>query len=270
MNQSTAKSIEIDYRSLLRVGVAAAREGGRILQDWSSLFHVREKTCASDLVTEADLESQHAIQSLISREFPHHGFLGEEEGTCSKGDSGYRWIVDPLDGTSNYVHGFPYYAVSIGVERDGTLVAGIVYDPNRDEMYTASLGGGTWCNGRRLAVSQVATLQKSLLVASFPPGAGPQSEAIRRFLSVLPKAQTIQRTGSAALNLANLAAGRVDGFWSFSLKPWDVAAGALLVTEAGGMITTTSGSPFRIEIMDLLATNGTELHGSLSEALTLD
>ena len=253
--------------ALLEVGVAAARAGGRVLQDWATRFSVREKSCAADVVTEADFESQRAIHSSILREFPDHGFLGEEGLNQASTASPYRWVIDPLDGTSNYVHGFPYYAVSIGLELHGELVVGIVYDPTRDEMFSATRGGGAWCNGRRLQVSEVTTMKRALLVASFPPGSGPETRAVRQFLKVLPQAQTIQRTGSAAMNLANLAAGRIDGFWSFSLQPWDVAGGALLVTEAGGKITKTGGSPLQIEVSDMLASNGTTLHGELIEAL---
>jgi len=258
---------EIAPESLLNVGVAAARAGGKVLQEWATRFSVKEKSCAADVVTEADFESQQTIHAIISREFPSHGFLGEEGLNQASVDSPYRWIVDPLDGTSNYVHGFPYYAVSIGLERQGELIAGIVYDPTRDEMFTAVRGGGAWCNGSRLSVSNVSTMKQALLVASFPPGSNSETPAIRQFLRILPQAQTVQRTGSAAMNLANLAAGRIDGFWSFSLKPWDVAGGALLVTEAGGTISKTGGSGLQIEVSDMLATNGTALHGLLIEAL---
>lgn len=216
------------------------------------------------MVTEADFESQQKIQAIITAEFPSHGILGEEGLNRAAVDSPYRWIVDPLDGTSNYVHGFPYYAVSIGVEQAGDLVVGIVFDPTRDEMYTAVKGGGAWCNARQLQVSCVSRMEEALLVASFPPGAKRDSRAIQQFLEILPHVQTVQRTGSAAMNLANLAAGRVDGFWSFSLKPWDVAAGALLVQEAGGKITTTAGDHLKIEVSDMLASNGLALHDMLS------
>lgn len=258
----------IPEETLLEVGTSAARAAGKILQDWSSRFSVTEKSCSADVVTEADVESQHAIQEFIDRSFPTHGILGEEGLNRPAADSHYRWIVDPLDGTSNYVHGFPYYAVSIGVELAGELIVGIVFDPTRQEMYTAIKGGGAWCNGRRLQVSGISSLKDSLLVASFPPGAKRDSRPIQQFLEILPQAQTVQRTGSAAMNLANVAAGRIDGFWSFSLKPWDVAAGALLVREAGGEITATSAKPLQIDVPDMLASNGTILHNALSELLT--
>lgn len=259
---------EIAQNLLLEVGVAAARAGGKVLQDWATKFSVREKSCAADVVTEADFESQKVIHSLICKAFPSHGFLGEEGLNQPSVDSPYRWIVDPLDGTSNYVHGFPYYAVSIGVERQGELVAGIVYDPTRDEMFTATKGEGAWCNGRRLHVSNVSIMKQALIVASFPPGSNLETPSVQHFLQILPRAQTVQRTGSAAMNLANLAAGRVDGFWSWSLKPWDMAGGALLVTEAGGKITKTGGTYLQIEVSDMLATNGSDLHGELVQTLS--
>lgn len=259
---------ELVPAELMSIGIEAARKGGEILQDWASRFSVQEKSCAADVVTEADLESQQAIYTLIHSAFPAHAFLGEEGLNKSSDDSPYRWIIDPLDGTSNYVHGFPYYAVSIGLEHSGRLVGGIIYDPTRDDLYHASLGRGAWCNDRRLCVSSVSSMKQALLVASFPPGAGPQTPAIQQFLKILPQAQTVQRTGSAAMNLAHLAAGRLDGFWSYSLKPWDVAAGAVILQEAGGRVSATSGSPLRIEVSDLLATNGSDLHASLQQALT--
>jgi myo-inositol-1(or 4)-monophosphatase len=252
----------------MEVAQQAAREAGQVLQSWVTKFTVSHKSCAADLVTEADVAAQRAIYERIHSRFPEHNFLGEEGLLTTSGTAPYRWVIDPLDGTSNYVHGYPYYAVSIGLECTGELLLGVIYDPTRDEMFAAIRGGGATLNGRPLHVSAVSVLSQAMLVASFPPGVQPDSLPIQRFLRVLPHAQTIQRTGSAALNLANLAAGRLDGFWSTSLKPWDMAAGVIIVTEAGGRVTKIDGTPLEIEVPDLLSTNGTGIHGELQALLT--
>ncbi len=251
----------------LAVAEVAARAAGQILQDWAGRFTVSEKGPA-DLVTEADVASQAAIHGILSARFPDHGFLGEEGLLSKAGEADYRWIIDPLDGTSNYVHRFPYYAVSIGLECRGELAAGVVYDPTRNEMFAARRGAGATLDGRPIRVSRFNRLNQAMVIASFPPGVRPDSLPIKRFLTVLPHAQTIHRSGSAALNLAYIAAGRLDAFWSTSLKPWDVAAGALLVTAAGGRVTTMCGGPLQIEIPDLLSSNGTGIHEELSVLLS--
>lgn len=257
----------VSGEELLDVGQKAARRAGEVLQSWSHRFSVREKTCAADVVTEADFAAQQIIHETIRETFPGHGFLGEEGLQQASQGEPYRWIIDPLDGTLNYVHQFPYYAVSIGIEYGGKLEAGIIFDPTRNEMFTALRGHGAYSNGNPLQTSTTNLLSQSLLVASFPPGVKSDSLPIQRFLRILGKVQSVQRTGSAALNLAYLAAGRLDGFWSGSLKPWDMAAGALIVEEAGGKVTRMNGSPLDLEIPDLLATNGTEIHLSLQNEL---
>jgi myo-inositol-1(or 4)-monophosphatase len=250
----------------LSVAEEAARAAGRILQDWAGRFTVSEKGPA-DLVTEADVASQATIHKILQARFPDHGFLGEE-GLISIPDAEYRWIIDPLDGTSNYVHRFPYYAVSIGLEHRGQLVAGVIHDPTREETFAAALGQGATLDGRPIRSSRFDRLNQAMVIASFPPGVTAGSEPIKRFLTVLAHAQTIHRSGSAALNLAYIAAGRLDGFWSTSLKPWDVAAGALIVAEAGGRVTKMDGSPLEIAVPDLLSTNGTGIHEELSKLLS--
>ncbi len=240
----------------------AARLGGQILQSWVTKFTAQEKSPAN-LVTEADLASQAAIFEFLHREYPDHGFLGEENLLEHGNDSSYRWVIDPLDGTSNYVHRFPYYAVSIGLEHRGRMIAGAIYDPNRDEMFSAALGQGATLNGSPIHVSCNNTLKQAMCVASLPVKVTRQHPAIQKFLDILEAAQTVQRTGSAALNLCSVACGRIDAFWSQSLKPWDMAAGVLIVTEAGGTITQTAGGEFQLALPDLLATNGTELHSEL-------
>ncbi len=254
-------------QDLLKTAVAAALAGGSVLKDWFHKVTATSKTCAADIVTEADVAAQHAIHDLIIRRYPEHNFLGEEGLQRTDGKDPYRWIIDPLDGTSNYFHGYPYFAVSIGVELHGELVAGVIYDPTREEIFTAQRGQGAFLNDRRLRVSQTEKLAQSLLVASFPPGVTQEMPPIQQFLRILPHAQTIQRTGSAALNLAYLATGRLDGFWSHSLKAWDMAAGVLIVREAGGRVTRMSGQPLALEIPDLLATNGS-IHDALRDLLS--
>lgn len=257
--------MEVEIRKLRELAETAARLGGGILLDWSHRFTAREKRPA-DLVTEADFASQEAIDNFLRDHCPDHGVLGEE-GLHRPASSPYRWVVDPLDGTTNYVHRFPYYAVSVGVEYDGELVAGAIYDPNRDEMFSAGQGRGATMNGEPISVSANATLDEAMCMASLPPRAGHGHPAVERFLTVIEKAQTVQRSGSAALNLCSVAMGRIDAFWSSSLKPWDMAAGVLIVREAGGCVTTMGNDSFSIEQPDLLATNATGLHAQLSELL---
>lgn len=252
--------------NFLQTAQEAARIGGRILQEWQTKFTAREKSPAN-LVTEADLASQTAIHEFIQNRFSDHKFLGEEGLNQQEGTSDYRWVIDPLDGTGNYVHRFPYYAVSIGLECRGELIVGVIYDPTRDELFSATLGGGAFLNGQTIRCSVVETLPEAMCMASLPVKTSGDSPAVRRFLAVLGEAQSVQRSGSAALNLCCVACGRVDGFWSTSLAPWDMAAGVLIVTEAGGKVTTTSGGLFQLETPDLLATNGTGLHLALEFAL---
>lgn len=245
----------------------AARRAGEILEDWADRFTVREKG-RSDLVTEADSAAQQAIFEIIRGRFPDHGFLGEEDGlNVSAEKSGYRWIIDPLDGTSNYVHRFPYYCVSIGLEENGRLIVGAIFDPNRNEMFSAVAGQGATLNGKPIRPTPTDRLQDSMVVASLPVASRPDNPAVKRFLDVMPHVQTVQRTGSAALNLAYIACGRIDAFWSTSLKPWDMAAGAVLVEAAGGRISKMDGGPFDVSVADLLSSNGTEIHDHLRDVL---
>jgi myo-inositol-1(or 4)-monophosphatase len=244
----------------------AARLGGDILQEWAGRFTTREKSPAN-LVTEADLASQQAIFELIHGRYPDHRFLGEEGLLYDEGDSPFRWVIDPLDGTSNYVHRFPYYAVSVGLECAGELIAGAIFDPNRNEMFSAAKGQGALLNEERISVSETPELEHAMCMASLPIRAGRDHPAVQRFLKVLGVAQTVQRSGSAALNLCSVASGRVDAFWSTSLKAWDMAAGALIVAEAGGVVTAVDGSLLDIGRESLLAVNCSELARQLIEML---
>lgn len=265
MDQPT--DIESITPELMKAAIAAAREAGDILQDWVSRFSVSEKG-PQDLVTDADLASQKAIFALLRERFPDHQYLGEEGLSETEGNSPFRWIIDPLDGTSNYVHRFPFYAVSIGLEYDGQPYLGVIYDPTRDEMFTGIVGQGAYCNDDELVLKGSTPLSEALVVASLPRCADRTDPAVARFLNVLPLAQHLQRTGSAALNLAYVAANRVDGFWSTSLKPWDQAAGVAILRAAGGVVTKLNGEPFDVDQPDLLACSDETLLSEMSGQLS--
>jgi len=243
----------------------AARAGGAVVQDWIGRFDVKEKAPA-DLVTEADFASQQAVRRIILDVFPDHCVLGEEEDDDDDdGDaaSDFRWIVDPLDGTINYVHRVPFYAVSLALEHAGKLVAGVVYDPNNGECFSAVAGGGAALAGQPIRVSGATEMSAALAAVGFPPGASHDSPDLALFNEVMPKCQAIRRTGSCALNLCYMAAGRFDVFWSFGAKIWDVAAGVLILEEAGGTITAPDGGPFQLEKAHFLAAATGQLHGEL-------
>lgn len=243
----------------LTTAIDAARKAGEVLEHWASRFSVKEKSRAN-LVTEADFASQEIIHREIKARYPEHGFLGEEGLDFPNPNSPYRWIIDPLDGTSNYVHRFPYYAVSIGLEMAGEMLLGVIYDPNRDEVFTAVKGQGARLNGTPITPTDVDFLGSALAVASLPVATSINDPAVARFLKVLPVAQSLQRTGSAALNLAYVGCGRIDLYWSSSLKPWDMAAGSLIVREAGGRVSRLDDSPFLVDRPEILASNGTRIH----------
>jgi len=244
----------------------AARMGGKILLDWAGRFATREKAPA-DLVTDADLASQEAIRKYLLAVYPNHDFLGEEGGGSHKPGSPYRWVVDPLDGTTNYVHQFPNYCVSIALEHEGQPIVGVVFDPCSGECYRATRGGGAFLNGKRLAVSTVDDISKSMIAASFPTKVTKGSPDIDDFVEVLIAAQSVRRLGSAALNLCYVAAGRFDGYWATNTKLWDVAAAMLIVREAGGLFTDIDGQPFRSEHPSFLAASTPRLHGQLCKLL---
>ena len=247
--------------NFLQVGEQAARAGGAVLQSWLGKFQTREKAPA-DLVTDADLASQQAIHQLLTTAFPDHGFLGEEQqGVDRPGE--YRWIVDPLDGTTNYVHQLPNYCVSIALEHLGQAIVAVVFDPTWNECYTAIRGRGAHLNGRALQASNIRQLSAALVACSFPAQVQPGAPEIAVFLEVLYRAQAIRRMGSAALNLCHLAAGRFDGYWTGDTKTWDVAAGALIVTEAGGVLTCLDGTPFDHAVPRFLAASTPELHAEM-------
>ncbi|KKL46103.1 hypothetical protein LCGC14_2348960 [marine sediment metagenome] len=244
----------------------ALRAGGDVVQDWVGRFEIQKKGPA-DLVTEADFASQQEIRRIVLDAFPDHCLIGEEaeDAEFSAANAEYRWIVDPIDGTTNYVHQVPHYCVSLGLERNGDLLVGGVFDPVNDECYMASSGGGAYLNGKPIVTSKVLELSEALAVAGFPPDVTLNSPDLLVFLEAIQRCQAIRRTGSAALNLCYLAAGRFDVFWSFSTKIWDVAAGVLLVREAGGVITSPDGGKFILEQGKFLAAANQTLHRGLLE-----
>lgn len=254
---------------MLDVAIEAARQAGKFLKN--NLGKVRDIQKKSgqekNLVTEIDKQSEQLIISIIKKHFPKHGILAEESG--KQGEiSDYKWIIDPLDGTTNYTHGFPVYCVSIGVEHNGELLYGVVYDPNFDELFYAEKGKGAFLNGKKIRVSQTEKLSDSLLVTGFPYNiAENPNHAIEHFVNFLFHSQAIRRMGSAAIDLAYVAAGRYDGFWEVALNPWDMAAGALLVQEAGGKLSNFSGEEFSIYQSEIVASNGI-VHQQLIEVLT--
>ncbi len=237
-------------KEFLAIAEEAAREGGAILARMLGRAKVREKGRA-DLVTEADFASQEAVRRIVLGAFPGHGFIGEEDqaggGGTVAGNGEYRWILDPLDGTTNYVHGVPHFCVSLALEREGRVLVAAVYNPLGEECYLAEAGGGARLNGRAIHTSQVTELSQSLAAVGLPCVVGPESPDLRLFNEALVACQAVRRTGSAALNLCYVAAGRFDVTWNYSTKIWDVAAGALLIEEAGGSIESPYGGPFRVQ-----------------------
>jgi myo-inositol-1(or 4)-monophosphatase len=246
------------------VAVATAREAGRLLLSRVGLpLETSEKSARGDLVTASDRASEALIVGRLREAFPRSAILGEEGG-ASAGSSDERWIVDPLDGTTNYAHGYPLYCVSIAYERAGAVRAAAIYAPALDELYAAELGHGATCNGEKIAVSGIDSVAESLVCTGFVPARYERNGANFARLSGL--AQAVRRDGSAALDLAFVAAGRFEAFWEFDLKAWDVAAGALIVREAGGRATATDGSPLDLDGGSILASNG-RVHAEMVTAL---
>ncbi len=241
-----------------------AEEAGALLREFYARGVATEYKTEVDLVTEADRTSEKLILDRLSAAFPDHGVFGEE-GARRELDSPWRWYVDPLDGTTNFAHGFPVFCVSLGLEHrpagtpegaDGELVAAVLYDPLRDELFVAERGKGAYLNGRRLSTSSTPRLSEALLATGFPSRSRHASPNIHFYHELTLRSHGLRRAGSAALDLAYVAAGRVDGYWEFGLNPWDTAAGALLVLEAGGTLTRYDRSPFRLDSREVLATNG--------------
>lgn len=258
--------MEPSYNDLLVVADRAARAGAEELLKFRGRFEVHEKGPA-DLVTDADLASEAAIRSVVTKTFPDHALLGEETGdSVDNAASEYRWIADPLDGTTNYVHGIPFYCVSLAVHRRGEPVAGVVFDPNRGEMFTATRGGGAFLNGKAISAGKCPTIHEAVLAISLPPQRVSRWE-MASMERLLPHSRTVLRLGSAALILCYVAAGRINGYWASSLNLWDRAAGELIVSEAGGLVTDLEGRPLRTDHRTLLAAGDPRLHGRLHDEI---
>jgi myo-inositol-1(or 4)-monophosphatase len=251
-----------DYRT---VAIAAARQAGKIIADaYRTEFRVDYKQgTVTNLVTEVDCRAEAVIVEMLSASFPDHCILAEECGVIDRKDSSFRWLVDPLDGTTNFTHGFPMFSVSIGLEVDGRMRVGVVYDPLRHELFEAEAGKGAFLNGQRIHVSKVADLAKALLITGFPYDHAGRRQNLDFFGRFAVEAQGVRRTGSAAIDFCYVAAGRADGFWELKLNPWDMAAGSLLVTEAGGMVTDVAGNTFTLKGAQAVASNGAVHHAML-------
>jgi myo-inositol-1(or 4)-monophosphatase len=251
---------------LLNTAVKAARKAGNIINRASldiDLLQVSAKGQA-DFVTEVDKAAEQAIIDILSQAYPDHGFIAEESGTHRPaGSSDFTWIIDPLDGTTNFIHGFPQYAVSIACQQGDQIVHGVVYDPSRNDLFTATRGRGAFLNERRIRVSRRTQMRESLIGTGFPfRDLARLDQYLDIFKRVTAATAGIRRPGSAALDLAYVAAGRYDAFWEFGLSPWDMAAGMLLVTEAGGLVTDENGGNQALQTGNVVAGNP-KIHESL-------
>jgi myo-inositol-1(or 4)-monophosphatase len=243
-----------NWRQERDVAVLAAKSAGKVLLDWQGRFTISKKG-ANDVVTEADHAAQETIFRTIERRFPSDGFIGEENGGA-RPEARRRWIVDPLDGTSNYVHGIPLFAVSIGLEVDGELVVGVVHDPVRNECFSAGKGLGAELNGSRIQSSSIVSLEDALICGGMPSDVAAHRESVTAFVGLAMKSLAVRRLGSAALALAYVASGRAEVFFSHDVKPWDVAGGVVLIRESGGLVTHLQNEPYSLRRGDILATNG--------------
>jgi myo-inositol-1(or 4)-monophosphatase len=249
---------------------AIAMEAGALVRGFYENGVETEYKGEADLVTEADRASERLIVERLGARFPSHGVYGEE-GTRGQMESEYRWYIDPVDGTTNFAHRYPVFCVSMGLEyrapglsaeEEGEIVAGVIFDPTRNELFVAEKGKGAYLNGRRIQVSRTSTVAESLLATGFPSRKRHQNPNIYFYQEITMRSHGVRRAGSAALDLAYTACGRFDGYWEFNLNPWDTSAGFLMVTEAGGTLTYYDGSPFHLASRELLASNG-RIHGEL-------
>ncbi len=232
-----------------------AREAGALLMEYFRQRVKIEYKGDVDLVTVADRKSEALILERIRSRWPSHDVLGEEGARIETG-SDYKWYIDPLDGTTNFAHGFPVFCISMALEYKGKRIAGVIYDPTRPELFAAEQGSGTFLNGDRISVSKTSNLSESLVATGFPSHKRHKNPNIFFYHQITLRTHGVRRAGSAALDLASVAAGRFDGFWEFNLNPWDTAAGVLLVEEAGGKVTDFRGGPFQIASRETMASNG--------------
>jgi len=248
--------------SYLEVAAGIAREAGALTTKYFDKGVRFEIKGEQDLVTEADRASEALILERLSAHFPNHTVVAEESGLHDHG-SDYRWYVDPVDGTTNFAHGYPVYNVTLALEYKGEMIAGVVYDPTRDEMFTAEKGSGAYLNHRRIHVSPAPSVEVALLSTGFPTRRRHLDVNIHFFYQLAMVTHGIRRSGSAAIDMAHVACGRLDGFWEFRLSPWDMAAGKLLIEEAGGQVTDMRGRAHRLDSVHILASNGKIHPGAL-------
>jgi myo-inositol-1(or 4)-monophosphatase len=244
--------------------VEIAREAGALLANYFERRIAFELKGEFDLVTEADRASERLVVERLRSHFPTHGIVAEEGGG-HESTSEYRWYVDPLDGTTNFAHSFPVFNVTLGLEHAGEMVAGVIYDPIRQEMFTAERGAGAWLNHRRIRVSGVKRLEDSLGSTGFPSRKRHHNVNIHFYYQMAMASHGVRRTGSAAIDLAYVACGRLDLFWEFGLKPWDMAAGTLLVREAGGTVSDMGGAPHRLTASEHVLVDNGALHAQVVE-----
>jgi myo-inositol-1(or 4)-monophosphatase len=252
----------------LEIATEAALAAGAVLQSyWGNLEAIEEKGRPGDLVTAADKAAEDTLLKVLHRHVPEHGILAEESGALGDKSSKYRWAIDPLDGTTNFAHQYPMFAVSVGLLIDGVPQVGVVFDPFHQELFRAASGLGATRNRRAIAVSDTAKLANSLLVTGFAYDRRETADNnYAEFCHLTHLTQGVRRSGSASIDLCYVACGRLDGYWERGLSPWDMAAGAVILREAGGNVTAYDGTPWRIETGRILATNG-KLHGELSQEL---
>ena len=252
--------------SFKKTAIDAAKSAGLLLKRNIGRRHTIEFKGVIDVVTEMDIKAEDMIMKTIKARFPEHGILTEESFEQKSG-SEYRWIIDPLDGTTNYSHGFPIFCVSIALEREGEIILGVVFNPMLNELFTAEKGKGAYLNSKRIRVSGISELTKSLLATGFPYDVRTSPDNnISHFANLAVRAQAIRRAGSAALDMCYVACGRFDGFWELKLKPWDTAAAMLIIKEAGGIVTDFNGSAFSLYSGETLASNGL-VHDEMIEVL---
>jgi myo-inositol-1(or 4)-monophosphatase len=278
MSEGNGSDPVVGRKSFAAVAINCAAKAGEWIQTKLGNYNnVNIKISPQDLVTEIDKGSEMMIRNLVLTHFPDHSFLGEEgvepgpeasaKAIESLKDAEYLWIVDPIDGTTNFVHGFPYYVVSIALAHRGELVLGVVYDPSKDELFIAEKGKGAYVHGKRMRVSAEETLQESLIATGFPAEQKHSLPLNMKGLQALaPQVRNIRSSGSAALHLAYVASGRLSGYWEIGLSSWDMAAGVLLIQESGGMVTDTDGKPYHLGVRNVAATNG-RIHDELLTAL---
>ncbi len=257
----------MDLEHAKRVGIAAAYAGAQVLRDRFGNISQINKKGAFDLLTEADTGSEKKIIATIRQAFPDHAILAEESG-ANEGTGGYRWLIDPLDGTTNYVHQLPFFSIAIALAVGDEIVLGLVLNPMDGELYSAISGKGAELNGKSIKVSSTASVCDSLLVTGFPYELSEIEPTMKRFSVCQQASQGVRRLGSAALDICYVACGRFDGFWEQNLKPWDKAAGAIIAAEAGAVITNFSNQPFSINQKEILVTNG-RIHQEVLSLLEL-